>query len=207
MSATTRVAIIDAHPMFRVGIAQLLRSAGGCEIVAEGAGLEDLFRLARQQAPDVMVADLHLAFCPDALRRFADEFPVTRLLMLAVIADDDHVLAALQSGAAGYLRKGASGSELIWAVRQVHRGGQYVDGSIAVRLLQGTFAGKTGLDPSAVLTDREQQILERLTRGLTSKQIGRELALSERTMGDTITALLDKLQVRSRLHAALHRQS
>ena len=101
--------------MFRVGIAQLLRSAGGCEIVAEGAGLEDLFRLARQQAPDVMVADLHLAFCPDALRRFADEFPATRLLMLAVIADDDHVLAALQSGAAGYLRKGASGSELIWA--------------------------------------------------------------------------------------------
>ena len=207
MSATTRVAIIDAHPMFRVGIAQLLRSAGGCEIVAEGAGLEDLFRLARQQAPDVMVADLHLAFCPDALRRFADEFPATRLLMLAVIADDDHVLAALQSGAAGYLRKGASGSELIGAVRQVHRGGQYVDGSIAVRLLQGTFAGKTGPDPSAVLTDREQQILERLTRGLTSKQIGRELALSERTMGDTITALLDKLQVRSRLHAALNRQS
>ena len=76
-----------------------------------------------------------------------------------------------------------------------------------MRLLQGTLASKTGPDPSAVLTEREQQILERLARGLTSKQIGRELALSERTIGDAITALLDKLQVRSRLHPALHRQS
>jgi two-component system, NarL family, nitrate/nitrite response regulator NarL len=207
MSATTRVAIIDAHPMFRVGIAQLLRSAGGCEIVGDGAGIEDLFRLARQQAPDVIVVDLHLAFCPDGLRRFADEFPATRLLMLAVIADEEYVLAALQSGAAGYLRKGACGSELIRAVHQVRRGGQYVDCSIAVRLLQGPFAGKTGPDPSAILTGREQQILDLLTRGLTNKQIGRELALSERTIGDATTALLDKLEVRSRLHAALHRQS
>lgn len=207
MSATIRVAIIDAHPMFRVGIAQLLGHAGGCEIVGEGAGLEDLFRLARQHAPDVMVVDLHQAFSPDPVRRFTAEFPVTRLLIMTVLADDNQVLAALQSGAAGYLLKGASGAELVRAMRQVQLGGSYVDPSIASRLLQATIGGSVSPDPFATLTPREKQILDCLTRGHTNKQIGRELSLSEKTIKHYVTGLLSKLQARSRLEAALRHQS
>jgi two-component system, NarL family, nitrate/nitrite response regulator NarL len=197
-----RLAIIDAHPMFRVGIAHILTKSGGCEVVAEGAGVEDALRIARQYAPDVLVLDLHADLCGDAIRRIAAECPATRILVLTVLADEDLVIAALQAGAAGYMLKGASGSELVESVQRVHRGEAYVYPALAARLLQGP-RGPAKPDAFSTLTIREEQILNHLTRGLSNKEIGRELNLSEKTVKHYVTTLFEKLQVRNRLEAAL----
>jgi two-component system, NarL family, nitrate/nitrite response regulator NarL len=202
VTATVRLAIIDAHPMFRVGIAHFLAAYDGYEVVAEGAGIGEAVRLARDCAPDIMVLDLHSELCSDSLRRISAECPTMRILVLTVLAEEDGVMAALRAGAAGYVLKGASGSELVESINRVHRGELYVYPPLAAQLLRGA-----GVQPTpnifAALTVREGQVLDHLTRGLSNKEIGRQLCVSEKTIKHYMTTLFEKLQVHSRLEAAM----
>jgi two-component system, NarL family, nitrate/nitrite response regulator NarL len=201
MSATARVALIGAHPMFRVGIAQLLASTGVLQVVAEGSGPEELFQIARSRAPDLAVVDFHPGFRPNAVRRFAHEFPTTRLIIMTDDESDHDVLAALQIGAAGFLLKSASGEELIRAIWKLHLLGSYAERPLGV--MHNPLNGKAHPARPLSLSALEIQILEHVARGLRNKQIGSELALSEKHIRYRVSAILNKLHVRSRLEAAL----
>jgi two-component system, NarL family, nitrate/nitrite response regulator NarL len=203
MSTCIRIGIVDRHPLFRAGVARTLVTAGGCQVVAEGAGTEDAFRIAGQHAPDLMVLDLHSEFNPETVRRLATEFPGMRTVILTVIADEDQVVAALRAGAAGYMLKGASGPELAESIYRVHQGECYVYPSLAARLMGITVRRQTAPDRFATLTARESQILGYLTRGLSNKEIGRQLDLSEKTIKHYLSGIFDKLEVRNRVEAAL----
>jgi DNA-binding NarL/FixJ family response regulator len=189
--------------MFRVGVGHILTKAIGCEVVAEGAGAEDALRIARQHAPDVMVVDFHAEFSTDTVRRLSVECPHMRVLILTVLADENQVVTALQAGAAGFMLKGASGPELVESIRCVHRGESYIYPSLAARLLQVSGHGRARSDRFSALTLREEQILDYLARGLSNKEIGRELNLSDKTVKHYLTTMFEKLEVRNRVEAAL----
>ena len=90
--------------------------------MAEGAGPEDAFRIARQYAPDILILNLEAEFSVETLARLAGEFPAMRTLILTVLADENQVGAALRAGVAGYMLKGASGAELIESIRRICQG-------------------------------------------------------------------------------------
>ena len=203
MSDRVRVGIVDAHPLFRAGVGQLLTLSHDCEVVADGATAEDAFRIARQDAPDVLIVDLHSEFNVETVARLAGEFPVMRTLILTVMADENHVVSALRAGAAGYMLKGASGAELIESIRRVHKGESYVYPSLGARLIGLTVHRQSKPDRFSTLTTREEQVLDYLTRGFSNKEIGRELTLSDTTIKHYVTSLLEKLDVRNRVEAAL----
>jgi two-component system, NarL family, nitrate/nitrite response regulator NarL len=199
-----RAAIIDLHPMFRAGVALTLSKTAGYELVAEGAGTDDAYRIARHDAPDVLILDLHSEFNVETLARLASEFPAMRTLILTVLADEKQVIAALRAGAAGYMLKGASAAELIESIRRVHRGETYVYSSLAARLMLGlALQRESKPDRLSVLTTREEQILAGLGHGLSNKEIARDLHLSEKTIKHYVGSLLNKPRVRNRVEAAL----
>jgi two-component system, NarL family, nitrate/nitrite response regulator NarL len=203
MSNRVRVGIVDAHPLFRAGVGQLLTLSHDCEVVAEGATAEDAFRIARQDAPDVLVVDLHSEFNVETVARLAGEFSAMRTMILTVIADENQVVSALRAGVAGYMLKGASGAELIESIRRVHKGESYVYPSLAARLIGLAVNRQSTPDRFSTLTTREEQILDYLTRGLSNKEIGHELTLSGKTIKYYVTSLLEKLDARNRVEAAL----
>ena len=203
MSKRVRVGIVDAHPLFRAGVGQLLTLSRDCEVVAEGATAEDAFRIARRDAPDVLIVDLHSEINVETVARLAGEFPAMRTLILTVVADENQVVSALRAGVAGYMLKGASGAELIESIGRVHKGESYVYPSLAARLIGLAVHRQSTPDRFSTLTTREEQILDYLTRGLSNKEIGHELTLSDKTIKHYVTSLLEKLDVSNRVEAAL----
>src|SRR4029078_169220 len=123
----------------------------------------------------------------------------------------EDVLAALKSGARGYILKGVSARELIKAVRDVHAGEAYVTPALAASLLSEMTGGPLGPKPAPnpldELTEREHQILAKVAGGLSNKEIAQQLFLSEKTVNHYMTNILQKLQVRNRVEAALLAQS
>jgi len=143
----------------------------------------------------------------DAARRIAREFPCVKIVILTVSKDDTDVVRALQAGASGYILKGVGGDELVGIVRSVSNGESYVAPDLAARLLVDMRSAepnrKTCERPLADLTYREEQILKLVSRGLSNKEIGGELSLQEKTVKHYMTNILQKLQVRNRVEAAL----
>jgi two-component system, NarL family, nitrate/nitrite response regulator NarL len=207
MSARIHVGVVDAHPLFRAGVIYTLTLAGHFEVVAEGASQGDALRIAAEKAPHVLLFDPHSDFSVESVRRLATEFPATRTLLFTVVAKEDQVVAALRAGAAGYLLKGASGTDLAESIRRVHSGERYVDPALGWMLLSKTVQGHVKPDRFATLTLREEQVLDCLTRGLSNKEIARQLDISDKTVKHYVTKLFDKLEVRNRVEAAMLGQS
>jgi DNA-binding NarL/FixJ family response regulator len=208
MTDNLRIAIVDDHPLLRAGVARTLSEQPAFEVVGEGASADDAVRLAEELLPDVMIIDVSM---PGggiaAARRISASCPVVKLIMLTVSEDDEDVCAALQAGARGYVLKGVGAGELVEVIRSVARGEAYVSPALAARLLadgrRGDRAGDGAADLVAGLTAREEQILRCVARGLSNKEVGRELDLQEKTVKHYMTNILQKLQVRNRVEAAL----
>jgi two-component system, NarL family, nitrate/nitrite response regulator NarL len=203
MSARIRVGVVDHHPLFRAGVIHTLSMAGDCDVVGEGAGLNDALQIAADHAPDILLLNVHDDFSEEGVRRLTTGFPAMRTLVFTVIADEGQVVAALKAGASGYMLKGASGAELVESIRRVHRGESYLDPSLAAKLFTMAIRREGKPNRSSTLTVREEQVWECLTRGLTNKNIARQLNLSEKTVKHYVTELFEKLNVRNRVEAAL----
>lgn len=210
MVETLQVAIVDDHPLFREGVAHTLNAQPGIEVVAEGASGADAIRIAGEHLPDVMLLDVSMPGGGlQAARTIAAQYPVVKVVMLTVSEEEDDVTAALRAGARAYILKGVAARELVAILRSVANGEVYVTPSLAASLLfelTGGGGSQTGsrLD---VLTDRERQILERVAVGDSNKEIASQLSLSEKTIKHHMTNILQKLQVRNRVEAALLAQS
>ncbi len=207
MSEKIRLVIVDDHPLFREGVAATLQSDPNLEVVAEGGTADDALLLATTHLPEILLLDLNLPGGGlSAARAVAHACPITRIIMLTFSEQEDDVLAALKAGARGYILKGVSGQELRRIVRAVADGEVYVSPGLAAGLLRDFAAGETAspaTNPLDELTKREKQILELVASGKSNKEVGSKLDLSEKTVKHYMTNILQKLQVRNRVEAAL----
>jgi DNA-binding NarL/FixJ family response regulator len=212
MSDKIQVVIIDDHPMFRDGVIQTLKAEPDIEIVGQGTTSAEAIRLAAELLPDVILLDITIPGSGlSAAQCIAESSPVTKIVMLTASGAEEDVLTALKAGARGYVLKGVSGHELVKIVRDVYAGEAYVTPALAANLLSemkgSLLEEKTASRPLDELTEREQQILEGIAAGLSNKEIARQLVLSEKTVKHYVTNVLQKLQVRNRVEAALLAQS
>ncbi len=202
MSEAIRVAVADDHPMFRAGVLASLREVEDLEIVGEAGDAAGALALARTELPDVIILDIAMPGGGlSAAREIAAACPATRIVMLTVSEDEDDLLAAVKAGASGYVLKGAGAGELVRVIRSVHAGEVYVAPALAWGMLRELRSPRTS--PYDELTEREREVLELVAEGLSNQEIGDRLGLAEKTIKHYMTNILGKLQVRSRVEAAL----
>ena len=208
-SAPIKVFLLDDHEVVRRGLRDLLDTEPDIEVVGE-AGTAD-HALARGPAlrPDVAVLDVRL---PDGdgitvCRELRSRMPGLACLMLTSFDDDDALLDAIMAGAAGYVLKQIQGSDLVAAVRTVASGQSMLDPATTTRLMQSLRHDETAQEPEDTalsgLSPREHQILQLIGKGMTNRQIGSQLFLSEKTVKNHISRLLSKLGVERRIQAAV----
>jgi DNA-binding NarL/FixJ family response regulator len=173
-------------------------------VVAEADKGEQGLALAQQWLPDVVLLDIHMPGWGGIVtaEKIAMACPATIIIMLTGSDDKDKLLAALKAGARAYVLKGVSARELAGVVRSAVAGDVYVSPSIAAEMLVSLTQGKAP-DPLQELTEREREILALIGTGLTNREIGERIFLSEKTIKHYVTNILQKLQVRSRVEAAL----
>jgi two-component system, NarL family, nitrate/nitrite response regulator NarL len=211
VNAPIRVLIVDDHVLFRGGVKALLARQPGFEVVGEaGDGLEGVKR-AKALAPDVVLLDLHMPGLSgrEAIELLAEEAPSARVLMLTVSEDADDLVDTLRAGACGYLLKNIETDELLDAIRHTAQGDAVVSAQMTQKLVQGLrSAPKAQITVAPVekdkLSPREREILVFLARGASNKEIARDLALAESTIKIHVQHILRKLDLASRVQAAVY---
>ena len=203
MTDPIRIVVADDHPLFRDGVVTSLGSIPGMCVVGQAENADEAVRLVRDEVPDLALLDITMPGGGiEAARKIASISPVTRIVMLTVSENEDDLLAAMKAGASGYVLKGVSARELAEVVRAVSAGEVYVAPSLAFGLLREMSKPRPS-DPVAELSGRERQVLELVASGKSNQEIGLELGLAEKTIKHYMTNILTKLQVRSRVEAAL----
>ncbi|MGQ0574851.1 MAG: response regulator transcription factor [Pseudonocardia sp.] len=200
-----RVVVVDDHAVFRAGLAAIMASLPGVEVVGEaGDGLAAIDVVAAS-GPDLVVMDLHMPRLDgvEATRRLTATHPHVAVLVLTMLSDDASVHAALAAGARGYLLKESGRADLARALDAVAAGQAILDGGIAGRVLAGVHPAAPAPDPAAFpyLTAREREVLDLLARGLTNAAIAARLFLSEKTVRNHVSNVFAKLHVTERAAA------
>ncbi len=208
MSERLRTLIADDHPLYRDGVARTLAERGAFQIVATCGTADDAVMLAERHQPDLVLLDISMPGNGiEAARRIAALPKAPKIVMLTVSEHEEDVMAALKAGAHGYLLKGVGAAELVDVVLTVASGGSFVSPSLAARMLQALQRPAGPDEPAATrladLAPREEQILELVAKGLSNKEVGRELNLQEKTVKHYMTNILQKLHVRNRVEAAM----
>jgi len=205
-----RILLVDDHVLFRKGLAALLGLRPSVKIVGEaGDGLQAI-ELARQLVPDIILMDLHMPECDglQAVRRIKEELPQVQVIMLTVSDHDDDLFAAIKSGARGYLLKTLEPSELFDMLEGTRQGEAAISRTLASKILQefAQPAERAVPRPEAqvTLTPRETEVLRRVVAGDSNRQIAEALVVSRNTVKNHLRSILDKLQVKNRLQAAVY---
>ena len=204
MTEAIRVLVVDDHPLFRQGVVQALGAEPDLRIVGEAASGEEALTLACALLPDVVLLDISMPGWGGLVtaEKITTACPATVIVMLTVSEDKDKLLAAFKAGARAYVLKGVAARELANVLRSAVAGEVYVTPSLASEMLVSLTRGQAP-DPLQELTDREREILSLIGNGLTNREIGERIFLSEKTIKHYVTNILQKLQVRSRVEAAL----
>ncbi len=201
-----RVVVVDDHPMFRGGVVQILSSCDKFHVVGQGGSAKDAIQLAKEFEPNLMLLDISMPGCGlEAAALISKVCPDIQIIMLTASESEENVTSSLESGAKGYILKGTSGPELIMIAQSVCGGESYVTPTLAAKLLTQIRhkKQKQEVDGLSDLTTREEEVLDHVSRGMTNKEIARELQLSEKTVKHYMTIIMQKLQVRNRVEAVL----
>jgi len=200
-----RVFLLDDHEVVRRGIADLLTSQPGFEVVGEAATAEEARNRIPAVRPDVAILDARLPDGSgiDVCRDIRSAMPATYCLILTSYDDQDAVLAAVLAGASGYVLKEVRAAGIIDAVRQVAMGRSLIDPGLVEQVMTKIRQGSQTDDKVAALTDREREVLELIADGLTNRQIGERLFLAEKTVKNYVSSLLAKLGMERRTQAAV----
>jgi DNA-binding NarL/FixJ family response regulator len=200
-----RVFLLDDHEVVRQGLRALLESSGDIEVVGEsGSAVEATARIPALR-PDVAVLDGRLpdGSGVDVCRAVRSVDPSINALILTSYDDDEALFAAILAGAAGYVLKQITGTDLVGAVRTVAAGGSLIDPSLTARVLDRVRHGSPEPEELRSLTEREREILALIAEGLTNRQIGERLFLAEKTVKNYVSSLFTKLGLERRTQAAV----
>lgn len=198
-----RVVLADDHAVVREGLKVLLNAQPDIEVVGEAADGESACRAANELAPDVLVMDLYMPLLggADATARVRRDCPDVRVLALTVHEEPLYLTQLLRAGASGYVLKRAAASELVQAVRTVARGDTYIDPSLAGAVVVGYLDAQAAAERPThdPLSEREREVLERIARGFSNKEIAAELGLSVKTVETYKARVAEKLSLRTRV--------
>ena len=202
----TSLLIVDDHPLFRKGVKQLIRDAGGFDLVGEASSGEEGIDLAYVHQPELILLDLNMKDMSgiDVLKILKAADLDSRVIMLTVSDQQEDLLAALRAGADGYLLKDMEPEDLVAKLLEAARGQMVLSPALAgllVHAMRQESKPKT-LD-EAGLTEQELKIIERIASGMSNKLIARDLNITEGTVKVHVKHLLKKLGLKSRVEAAV----
>jgi DNA-binding NarL/FixJ family response regulator len=199
------VAIVEDNRSFRDKLKNYLNETPGYHCVCDCDSAEDAFKLIPRLQPDVVLMDIHLPNLSgvDCTRKLKEICPSVRILILTVYEDNERIFGALKAGASGYLLKRADPSDILRAIQEVNQGGAPMSSQIACRVVE-SFR-ETAPDPrkNEKLSQREEEILQALCKGYSSKEIGEHFSISITTVNTHLHHIYEKLHVRSRTEAVL----
>lgn len=199
-----RVLIADDHAVLRAGLRMLIGAQPDMDVVGEAADGAEAVQKVLDTRPDVALVDITMPGSGGikAIERIRQECPKTRVLVLTMHDVPAYLRSALAAGASGYVVKSSADSELLSAIRAVHRGHTVLDSDLAVMAMQGRLgrkaAGSRGGAPVSPLSPREREVLDLVAQGYTNQQIAERLGLSVRTVETYRSRLVEKLGLRSR---------
>ncbi|GEC91558.1 response regulator [Brevibacillus brevis] len=217
-----RIVIVDDHQLFREGVKRILEMEEDFKVVGEGADGGEATVLAEEHKPDVLLMDINMPNINgvSAAENVISVSPSTRVIMLSIHDDEGYVYRTLRSGASGYLLKEVGTTDLVDAVRVVASGGAYIHPKVTGKLIEefrrlseqeGTAERSFSVDESQAidpkviesLTRREREVLQLMAEGKSNRAIGEFLFISEKTVKNHVSSILQKLNVQDRTQAVV----
>ena len=205
----TKILVADDEPLLRAGLGMILDAEPDLTVVAEAADGAEAVETALRTHPDVVLMDVRMPRMDgiEATRRLLAAGSRARVLAITTFDLDEYAFKALRAGASGFLLKATAPAQLTHAVRTIAAGASLLDPAVTQRLIEH-FLARPSADEDTLrrlgeLTEREEEVLMLLARGLSNADMGRELFLSEATVKSHVTRLLGKLGVRSRVQAVV----
>jgi two-component system, NarL family, response regulator LiaR len=208
--AQIRVLVVDDHDLFRAGLASVLASQNGIDVVGQASSGRAGVRLAAELRPDVVLMDMRMPDIdgPAAARQILAHNPDVRVLALTVASDERDVSSAIIAGACGYLLKDSPIDDVVEAVRAAARGIAWLSPRAADALLdrirRDYVEPHEAPEPEPDLSPREVEVLQLIARGLDNSEIAAELSISPRTAKNHVSSILSKLEVPNRIQAATY---
>jgi two-component system NarL family response regulator len=200
------VLLVEDDPLFRMGLALMIRSHPELELVGEVEDGESALLLLRQQVAQIVLLDIGLPGLggEETLVRIKREYPQVRVLVLTSREEARMVQKMLQAGADGYCLKGITPDHLLTVIKEVSAGNGWFDSKVLSHMREAWAAEPiTSLGPTAALTEREQEVLQWIARGASNPEIGQHLHISSGTVRVHVHAILRKLGASDRTHAAV----
>ncbi len=202
------VLLVDDHDIVRLGLMTLLNDQPDMEVIGEASTAGEAVKAAEKLSPDVTLMDIRLPGEGgiEATRQITAQFPNVKVVMLTSFADDELVMRAINAGAVGYVLKQVGNEELIRAIQAAARGEAVLDPSTTARLLTRVRAADRKAEEDAFrdISDREMDVLLHLAKGKTNAEIGKLLNLSEKTVGNYVGNMFEKLHLNNRIELAAY---
>ncbi|WP_075617267.1 response regulator [Paenisporosarcina indica] len=212
----TKIIIIDDHQLFREGVKRILDFEDSFEVVAEGGDGSDAINLYEEYAPEVILMDINMPRKNgvDATGELMAKYPEAKVIMLSIHDDESYVTHALKTGALGYMLKEMDADAIVQAIKVVATGGSYLHPKVTRNLVaefrrlserenKGTFHQSEIRRPFHLLTKRECEVLQLLTDGQSNRMIGETLFISEKTVKNHVSSILQKMNVNDRTQAVV----
>ncbi|MEU4332937.1 response regulator transcription factor [Nonomuraea dietziae] len=192
--------LVDDHPMVREGLSSMLRSADGIDVVGQAGSGEEAIAVVAALAPDIVLLDLRMGGMDgvEATAHILRAAPSTKVVIVTTYETDTDILGAVEAGAAGYLLKGSSREELVQAVKATARGETVLTPSLGPKLFRARLPTE-----APVLSEREREVLQLVSQGLTNVDIGKRLFISEATVKTHLLRSFKKLSVSDRTAAVI----
>ena len=201
----TNIAIVEDNRDFRVTLKNFVDEAPGFRCVCDCDTAEEALKVVPRLLPEVVLMDIHLPNMSGVTctRRLKEICPSVRILILTVYEDNERIFGALKAGASGYLLKRAEPAEIIRAINEVRLGGAPMSSQIASRVVESFHENPRTLPEEQKLSRREEEILEELSKGYTTKEIASRFSISANTVHTHMQHIYEKLHVRSKTEAIL----
>lgn len=195
-----RILLVDDHAVVREGLRSLIDAQEEMEVVGEAADGREALTLARQVQPDIAVVDISMPGMNGAqvAQQLKRDDPKVKILALTVHEDKGYLQLLLEAGASGYALKRAASYELVHAIRVVAMGGTYLDPFLTSKVIGRLVRKPVALEENEPLSDRETDVLQRLARGYSVKEIAAQLEIGGRTVETYKARSFEKLGIRSR---------
>ncbi len=194
---TISVFLVDDHRILREGLALLLQAQGDIRVAGEAEDGREAVTKILAARPDIVLMDITMPELNgiEAARQIRAEAPSTRIIILSVHSDSEHVFQVFQAGAQGYLLKESAGAEVVRAVREVHAGRRYLSARLVDAGFEGYADQRQQRSPLEKLTDREREVFQLTVEGHPSAEIADKLALSPKTVETYRSRIMEKLGV------------
>ena len=212
----TKIIIVDDHQLFREGVKRILDFEDTFEVVAEGDDGTEINAMYAAHMPDVVLMDINMPGKNgvDATAELMKEYGDAKVIMLSIHDDESYVTHALKSGALGYMLKEMDADEIVEAIKVVANGGSYLHPKVTKNLVaefrrlsehenKGNFHQTEIRRPFHLLTKRECEVLQLLTDGQSNRAIGETLYISEKTVKNHVSSILQKMNVNDRTQAVV----